>query len=271
MEIAHTRPQRLLNPATGYIEGYDYSLNPYSGCAFACSYCYVRKMPVQLFKQKAWGSWLKIKDGAAERLRRELANARRKERNTRIFMSTSTDPYQPAEYTEKVTRSMLQVMLEMPPDFLLLQTRSPLVTRDIDLLQQLGDRVRVSVTVETDLEDMRRHFTPQAPPLQARRKAMKELRDAGVAVQAAISPVLPCSEAFAEQLQGCADRVVIDDYFQGDGAQGRRTEQLGIRRLYEEIGLLEWYHPLAYRQVHQQMLTTFSEEQVFVGQEGFLP
>lgn len=80
-------------------------------------------------------------------------------------MSSSTDPYQPIEQKEKVTRSLLEVMVEDPPDFLLVQTRSPLVSRDIDLLQQLKDKIRVSMTIETDSETIRKHFTPKAPPI----------------------------------------------------------------------------------------------------------
>src|SRR5690606_14640837 len=99
-----------------------------------------------------------------------------------------------------------------PPDFLLVQTRSPLVTRDIDLLLRLGRNVRVSMTVETDREDIRKRFTPNAPPIAARLNALRQLADAGVPVQAAVAPVLPSSESFAETLRQYTDRVCIDDY-----------------------------------------------------------
>jgi DNA repair photolyase len=115
-------------------------------------------------------------------------------------MSSSTDPYQTIEYKEKVTRSFLEVMVEDPPDFLFVQTRSPLVRRDIDLLLQLKDRVRVSMTLETDRDDIRKHFTPYAPPIGGRLKTLQLLADAGVSTQATIAPVLPSSEAFAEKL-----------------------------------------------------------------------
>ena len=81
-------------------------------------------------------------------------------------MSSSTDPYQPVEAQEQITRSLLETMLMELPDFILVQTRSPLVTRDIDLLQKLGERVRVSMTVETDQDDIRKHFTPLRHLLQ---------------------------------------------------------------------------------------------------------
>lgn len=152
-------------------------------------------MPVSTFRGAEWGTWVDVKKEAAELLHKELRKAKAKGEVT-IFMSSSTDPYQPVEYREKVTRSLLEVMTEEPPDFLFVQTRSPLVSRDVDLLLQLKDRVRVSMTVETDLEEIRKHFTPGAPPIAARLKALQELADAGVPTQATIAPLLPSSEDF---------------------------------------------------------------------------
>ena len=118
------------------------------------------------------GSWVDVKVESAAILRKELKRAKTKGPVT-IFMSSSTDPYQPVEAKEEVTRALLEVMVSEPPDFLLVQTRSPLVRRDVDLLQQLGERVRVSMTVETDREEIRKHFTPSAPPIQARLKTLE--------------------------------------------------------------------------------------------------
>ncbi|WP_079913632.1 radical SAM protein [Paenibacillus sp. 32352] len=268
--LTHKAPKTLLNPAGGYLTGYSHTLNPYTGCAFSCSYCYVREMPVAKFRSEPWGTWVDIKEGAAAILSKELTKARRKGPVT-IFMSSSTDPYQPVEYRERLTRSLLEAMVQTPPDFLLLQTRSPLVTRDIDLLLQMKEHVRVSVTVETDLEPMRRAFTPSAPPLAARMKALKQLTAEGLDVQAAISPVLPSSDRFAERLAEVVDRVCIDDFFMGDGNLGKRTERLGIRRIYEELGITEWYDRSAYERVWNRLKAHFPEHQILVSQAGFLP
>jgi DNA repair photolyase len=269
-EVFYKHPKTLLNKGTGFLTDYTHSLNPYTGCSFGCSYCYVRQMPVSLFHEKDWGTWVDVKEDAASLLRKELARAKAKGRVT-IFMSSSTDPYQPIEYTVKVTRSLLAVMVENPPDFLLVQTRSPLVRRDIDLLQRLGDRVRVSMTIETDLEEIRRTFTPDAPPLAARFKTLELLAEAGVSAQATIAPVLPSSEQFAHRLRPLVQRVCIDDYFMGDGSGGRRTKKLGISSLYEKLGLEEWYDPGAYRIVYERMRNVFPEDQLYVSQEGFAP
>lgn len=186
-------------------------------------------------------------------------------------MSSSTDPYQPAEYKEEITRSLLEVMTEVPPDFLLVQTRSPLVKRDIDILKQLGNRVRVSMTVETDLDEVRTYFSPSAPPIQARVQTLRKLQDAGIPTQVAIAPVLPNSEAFPELLRPIVDRICIDDFFMGDGAHGRRTQQLGIRDKCEELGYSDWFYPEAYQVVVQRMREVYPAHQVRISQEGFAP
>ncbi|MBB3067103.1 DNA repair photolyase [Paenibacillus baekrokdamisoli] len=269
-EYLYKNPKTLLNKGTGFLSGYSHSLNPYTGCSFGCSYCYVRQMPVSTFREAPWGTWVDIKKDAADIFQKELKRAKTKGPVT-IFMSSSTDPYQPIEHKEQITRSLLEVMVSDPPDFLFVQTRSPLVRRDIDLLLRLGERVRVSMTVETDREDIRKHFSPDAPPIPARLKTLQLLADAGVPTQATIAPLLPSSEGFPQLLQPLVNRVCVDDYFMGDGSGGKRTRQLGIHALYKEIGLEEWYHPDSYRMLIERLKKVFSEEQIYVSQKGFEP
>jgi DNA repair photolyase len=227
-------------------------------------------MPVSTFRDAEWGSWVDIKKDAADVFRKELQRAKTKGPVT-IFMSSSTDPYQPIEHKEQITRSILEVMVDNPPDFLLVQTRSPLVRRDIDLFLHLGDKVRVSMTVETDREDIRKHFSPNAPPISARLKTLELLAKAGVPTQAAIAPMLPSSDRFGETLRPLVNRVCLDDYFMGDGSGGNRTRNLGIYTLYEQMGLEEWYHPTAYRIVYERLKQVFSKGQIYVSQKGFEP
>lgn len=270
LELLYKHPKTILNKGSGYLSGYTHSLNPYIGCTFGCSYCYVRQLPVALFRKKEWGDWVVVKKGASDLLRKELQRAKAKGKVT-IFMSSSTDPYQPIEHQEKVTRSLLEIMVENQPDFLLVQTRSPLVTRDIDLLQQLKNRVRVSMTIETDSEMIRKHFTPTAPPIQARMNALEALVAAGIPIQATIAPILPSGENFPEKLKPFVDRICLDDYFMGDGSEGRRTKRLGIEGKYIQLGLQDWFRPEAFQTVYQRFIEVFSENQVFVSQKGFEP
>lgn len=266
----YKNPKSMLNKGTGFLAGYSHSLNPYTGCSFGCSYCYVRQMPVALFRKENWGSWVDIKQGADIVFQKEYERAKSKGPVT-VFMSSSTDPYQPIEHKEQITRSLLTVMADDPPDFLLVQTRSPLVKRDIDLLARLGNNVRVSMTIETDREDIRKIFTPAAPPIAARLKALQVLAEAGIPTQAAIAPVLPCSERFAEMLKPWVDRICIDDYFMGDGSQGKRTQRLHVQTLYEKTNMEKWYHPSAYKLVYEQMKSCFTKDQLFISQKGFEP
>ncbi|CAM3521476.1 SPL family radical SAM protein [Marinicrinis lubricantis] len=262
--------RKILTPASGFLSGYTHTLNPYSGCAYSCSYCYVRSFPHAIFRGEPWGSWVDIKANAPEQLQKELRNAKKKGPVT-IFMSSSTDPYQPSEHQHEITKRILEVFAENPPDFLFLQTRSPLVRRDLPLLEKLRDRIRVSITVETDLEDVRKRFTPEAPPIPARLRVLKELTNAGIPTQAAVSPLLPSSDFFPAKLAGVTGRVVIDDYYMGDGAQGRRTKKLHMEQYYTEEELDRWFHPEAYLRFRESCLKHFSAENVKISQEGFLP
>lgn len=76
--IAYKTPKTILTKGTGFLSGYSHSLNPYTGCAFGCSYCYVREMPVSIFRSEGWGSWVDVKQGAAELLDKEITKAKQK-------------------------------------------------------------------------------------------------------------------------------------------------------------------------------------------------
>ncbi|RUS45788.1 radical SAM protein [Cohnella sp. AR92] len=264
-------PKSMLNAGTGFLSGYSHSLNPYAGCSFGCSYCYVRSMPVSTFRGEEWGTWVDIKADAALVFEKDYRKALGKGKPVTIFMSSSTDPYQPVEYKERVTRSLLEVMADQPPAFLLVQTRSPLVTRDIDLLRRLGERVRVSVTVETDREDIRKAFSPSAPPIAARLQALGKLRDAGIPTQAAIAPLLPSSEMFPAVLHPVVDRICLDDYFMGDGSGGKRTGRLGLSERYRELDVADWYRHDSYLMLKERLLQVYKEEQILISRRGFEP
>ncbi|SDN28056.1 Radical SAM superfamily protein [Fictibacillus solisalsi] len=270
-ELKDIVSKSILTPGVGQLDDFTHSLNPYAGCTFACSYCYVRQLPISLYREEEWGTWVDIKTNAADLLRQELSKARRKGPVT-IFMASSTDPYQPLEHETKLTRSLLEVMLELPPDFLHVQTRSPLVKRDIDLFKQFGDHVRVSMTIETDKEDIRKAFAPTAPPIPARMQALREIKEAGITTQASLSPLLPCSKEFPQKLKPLADRVTIDDFWMGDGSGGKRTERLGISDIYRRTGMKKWYNPSAYKVVLKMMQEQIGDQvEVMLSKDGFTP
>ncbi|WP_026567369.1 SPL family radical SAM protein [Bacillus sp. UNC41MFS5] len=267
IEIKEILAKKILTEAKGYLDvGYTHSLNPYSGCAFACRYCYVREMPIQRFKEISWGEWLDIKANAAENYRKEIFKLRKKKNPLNIFMSSATDPYQPIERKVEITRSILEEMIENPPDFLQIQTRGPLITRDIDLIVKLKEKckVLVSMTIETDREEIKQIFAPYAPGINLRLKALKEVHEAGIMTQASISPVLPFTPEFPKVLDGIVDHIWIDTLSIGDGAMGKRSERLGMPKLFEEHGQSGWYENNLHVKVEKYFKKYFPSEMIRV-------
>ena len=268
--------QRALTPTGGFLKGFNYSLNPYIGCAFGdnrgCPFCYVRALPVAHAGAGDWGSWVIAKSNLAECLERELGALKRSGALLRatIFMSSATDPYQGFERRLGVSRRALEVLARMPPRRLLLQTRSPLIERDIDLLRRLGPRVIVSITLETDDDRVRRALTPTSPSVARRLSAAQRLRAAGISVQLAIAPMMPNDpERFAALADQVADRVVVDTYFDGDGAGGRRSLALGMAELYRRLGYERWFERGAERELLAALKARMGAERVLFSCEGF--
>jgi DNA repair photolyase len=257
----------LLTPTGGYLGDFTHSLNPYQGCVFGCSYCYVAWAPVAARDPRPWGRYVKAKTNAPEVLARELA--RHPPDTLRIFMASATDPYQPPERRLGLTRRLLEALVARPPALVVVQTRAPLVQRDADLLAALGDRVRVSMTIETNEEAIRRRVTPHAPSLAERRAAVAALHAAGIPTQVAVAPLLPHDPAaFAAWLAGCCDYVVVDTFVSGDGAGGRRTARSAIPALYAGAGWADW-RAVDPQPLQDALAAYFDADHVLWSQAGF--
>jgi len=169
--------------------GYDYSLNPYAGCAFGCSYCYVPKFPNAKHEYKEWGKWVEVKVNAPELIVKD----RLKIFGSKIFFSSATDPYQYLELQYRLTRRCLQELLRYQPGKLTLHTRSHLLLQDLDLLKQFGNRLQVGVSITTDDNAIARQFEPGAPSIRRRLDLIRQLHEAGIEVYASLAPLLPCN------------------------------------------------------------------------------
>ena len=277
-EVTETRARSILTAQhKGFLAGYTHSLNPYVGCGFgargSCPFCYVRALPVaQAGGGRDWGNWVLAKTNAAELLRRELARLNARGARPRIFFSSSTDPYQGAEARLRLTRGLLEVLAEMPEAFevVLLQTRSPLVERDLDLLGCLRNKLWVSLTLETDDERVRQALTPLSPSVERRLTTLERLTKAGLRVQAAVAPVLPCNPArLAALLAGRVTRVLVDTFFAGDGSGGRRTVRLGVGELFAGLGYADWFTPDVHRGLLEALTHHFPPEKIVFSQQGF--
>jgi DNA repair photolyase len=241
-----TDPRSLLNsPATTGMSFW--SINPYVGCAFGCAYCYARyahrytaerlsdadasadAARAQLADLPPWLAFERrifVKREAGAILRRELrrpARYRALQRET-VVIGTATDPYQPAERRFRITRGVLETLAEQQGLSVTIITKSPLVTRDVDLLVRIAARSRLCVHVSliTVDRDLARRLEPRAPTPQARLRAIARLRASGIEVGVNVMPVLPgitdaphlldrlvrsVAEANASYLGACALRL----------------------------------------------------------------
>lgn len=191
---------------------YDWVVNPYTGCQHACAYCYARFMKRFTGHREPWGEFVDVKVNAPDLLQREVA----RKRKGRVWVSGVCDPYQPLEARYRLTRRCLEILIadQWP---VTVQTRSPLVTRDIDLFRAASD-IEAGLSITTADEEVRRLFEPHAPSIGSRIAALGELHTAGISTFAMIAPMLPGAEGLAEALAGKADYILVDrmNYHYGD-------------------------------------------------------
>jgi DNA repair photolyase len=175
-----------------------------------------------------WGDFVDVKANAPAVLERQVSRGR----PGRVFLSTVTDPYQPAEETYRVTRGCLEILSASPFQVDIL-TKSPLVLRDIDVLTKM-DGPEVGITITTDDDRVRRVFEPRVPSIGERIEALKSLHEAGFATYAFIGPVLPMNpEVLARMIRPYVSRVLIDGM----------NYVSKTRAIYKKMNIEEWLNP----------------------------
>ncbi len=204
----------ILSPTTGFIAeaGFTHSLTPARNCTYGCTYCYVPTMRIQGGLRpedwQRWGQFTTFKSNAAELLRRELRERQR------IYCSPMVDPYQPAETRERMMPRILDALFKAPPLVFVLQTRGPMILRDLQQLQALARRttLRVSFSITTNREDIRKLYEPLCAPIPERLDVIRALRDAGIEAYATLAPLLPCDpEELALRALEASGRDLIGD------------------------------------------------------------
>ncbi len=166
----------------------DYTVNPYTGCAFGCQYCYAAFMRKWHHPEIEWGDYVGAKINAPELLRKELKKLSGTES---IFFSSVTDCYQPAESKYQLTRKCLQVIAEenfAGPISIL--TKSPLCLRDIEIFKKIKD-FEIGMTVTTTEDQLGTLIEKFAPPSDSRITTLKKLKLAGLKTYAFVGPLLP--------------------------------------------------------------------------------
>ena len=183
---------------------YDYVINPYVGCQHGCLYCYACFIKRFSGHTEPWGQFVDIRSNAADLLRVEI----KKKRRGTVWVSGLCDPYQPLEKKYGITRNCLEILADHDWP-VVIQTRSPLVLRDIDILKR-ARHFEAGLTITTADDAVRKWFEPNAPPIKERLDALGELHRAGIKTYAMIAPMLPGAEDIAEELNGKVDHIFVD-------------------------------------------------------------
>ena len=211
-----------------------WSINPYVGCAFGCAYCYARYTHRYVMERAATDDrmenvlherfeemppWLAfernifVKQNAPEVLARTLRQGSEKHlallRGEAIIIGTATDPYQPAERKFRVTRRILEVLAEHPGLRVCIISKSPLITRDIDLLSRINriSRLSIHISLITLRRDLARRLEPRSPTPEARVRGLARLREAGIDAGINCMPVLPGITDNPSDLEALVKRV----------------------------------------------------------------
>lgn len=172
--------------------GFDRSINAYRGCEHGCSYCFAR--PTHAYLGHSAGLEFErdiyVKANAVDLLRRELADKRYKPKP--IAMGTNTDPYQPAERQHKLTRGILELLLETRHP-VTITTKSALVCRDLDILKPLAEQnlVRVALSITSMDHILSRKMEPRASTPEKRLEAVRLLSEAGIPTTVMAAPMIP--------------------------------------------------------------------------------
>ncbi|MFA5000020.1 MAG: radical SAM protein [Patescibacteria group bacterium] len=194
----------------------NYCINPYVGCAHACTYCYARFMRrFTGHNNEKWGEFIDVKTNAAEIIEKQLFT---KSKKGAILLGSVTDAYQPIEKKYQLTRSILEKIIKNSFPISIL-TKSSLVTRDIDLLQKINT-CEVGITITMLNSKYSSIIEPRASSPQDRIKAIDELKKAGIKTYVFIGPILPgitdLDEIF-RQIQNKVDFVMAESLNQKFG------------------------------------------------------
>lgn len=262
-QVTAKEKTEILRVGSGFLSAYDYSLNAYIGCQFGCAYCYAVNFLADAGRKETWGEWLDVKTTALAQLRKKRAKLEGKS----IYMSPATDPYTPIEGRLGLTRSLLEEMASWTsPPRLVVQTRSPLVVRDFDLLAQFP-HARVNMTITTDSEAVRRRFEGKCPSVRQRVDAARKVKVAGVKLGVCMTPLLPLddTEGFALQMASLsADSYVAQAFHQEEGGFRANTRPMG-KEIAGDLGWTDERYREAFRILRRHIPTLLE------GQEGFAP
>jgi DNA repair photolyase len=246
-QILETDARSILSPVSGFLAqaGFTHSLTPARNCIYGCSYCYVPTMRVQAGLRREdwqhWGERTTFKRNAAELLHQALRP------DQVVYCSPLTDPYQPAEAEKRLMPGLLQAVANRPPRVFVIQTRGPLIMRDLALLQSLAARtsLRVSFSITTDREDVCRIFEPHCAGVEERWSSVEILTAAGIETSVTIAPILPGDpEALVSRAMEWSRGPVVADplHVRAVKRSGATTREAAVAICHRH-GYSQWLDP----------------------------
>ncbi|MGD8566073.1 MAG: radical SAM protein [Candidatus Bathyarchaeota archaeon] len=182
----------------------DYTINPYIGCEYACAYCYARFMRRFVGHKEKWGEFLDVKVNAPILLRREI----KKKTIGKVWISGVCDPYQNIEEKYELTKQCLEILLEHEWP-VTLQTKSPLILRDLHLIKKFSN-AEVGLSIATSDEKLIKSFEPNTPSIKDRIETLEKLHSENIDTFLMIAPLLPNAKLLIPQIEGKVDYVLID-------------------------------------------------------------
>src|SRR5271157_4097565 len=198
---------------------FEWTINPYRGCEFACKYCYARYTHEYMeidggdFERKIF-----VKQDAAALLASDISRKYSYEskasgytQSEHIAIGTATDPYQPAEREYGVTRACLEELSKREGLTISVITKSNQIVRDIDIFKKIAERSELSlnITITTLRIRLARLLEPRAPRPDLRIAAVRQLSEAGLRVGVSASPLIPGITDREGELEAVAEAAHI--------------------------------------------------------------
>ncbi len=218
---------------------------------------------------KRWGQFTTFKANAAPLLRKQLRASQI------IYCSPLVDPYQPAELLAPHMPALLAAVADTPPRVFVIQTRSPLLLRDLAILQEIALRtkLRISFSITTNRDHVRRRYEPHCEPNEERLDAIRQLRATGIEVYATLAPLLPCDpERLVNDALEATGRRLIGDPLHVRGVKPRgATTRHAAFQIAERYGETEWFDPAFQESVVHTMkrVARAANLDLATGPEGF--
>ena len=234
IKVNHIETKSVMTKSNTPIGGY--SVNPYVGCPHACKYCYASFMKRFTGHTEEWGTFMDVKDWP------EIKNTK-KYAGQKVIIGTVTDGYNPLEKTYKNTRRLLEELKYSGADILIC-TKSDLVLRDLDLLKEINENSRLTVSWSINtLDEEFKDDMDAAVSIERRLAAMKEVYAAGIRTICFISPVFPGItdiEAIIDRTKDQCDLVWLENLnlrggFKADIMKYISDKHPDLVPLYDEI------------------------------------